>query len=196
MSSVHISPGFSDAERPLAARLYWQAFRGKLGPVMRPEPRALAFFEAVLDPHFALAARDEAGHLLGLAGFKTTEGALTDGGVRDLTRAYGWVGGLWRAALLSALERNLTADTLLMDGIFVAEEARGRGVGTALLTAIKTEARNRGLASVRLDVIDSNPRARALYERAGFTPTGVEKTGPLRYVFGFETSTTMLYRLP
>lgn len=196
MTALRITPGFSEAERPLAARLYWQAFKGKLGPVMKPAPRALTFFETILDPRFALAARDETGKLLGLAGFKTTEGALTNGGIRDLARAYGWFGGLWRGAILSVLERDLAPDTLLMDGIFVAEDARGRGAGTALLDAIKAEARNRGLSSVRLDVIDTNPRARALYERAGFTPTHVEKTGPLRHVFGFTTSTTMLYRLP
>ncbi|MBR9842658.1 MAG: GNAT family N-acetyltransferase [Rhodobacteraceae bacterium] len=196
MTALRITPGFSEVERPLAARLYWQAFKGKLGPVMKPTPRALAFFETILDPRFALAARDETGKLLGLAGFKTAEGALTGGGIRDLARAYGWVGGLWRGAILSVLERDLAPDTLLMDGIFVAQEARGRGVGTALLDAIKAEAHARGLSSVRLDVIDTNPRARALYERAGFTPTGVEKTGPLRHVFGFATSTTMLYPLP
>lgn len=196
MPALTISAGFSDAERPLAARLYWQAFKGKLGPVMQPTARALAFFETILDPRFALVARDDKGVLLGLAGFKTAEGALTGGSLGDLCRAYGWIGGTWRGLVLSVLERDLAADTLLMDGIFVSEAARGQGVGTALLSAIKDEARARGLSCVRLDVIDTNPRARALYEREGFVACGTEDTGPFRYIFGFKTSTKMVYRLP
>lgn len=44
-----------------------------------------------------------------------------------------------------------------MDGMFVTEAARGRGIGTRLLTAIKQEAKARGLRQVRLDVIDTTP---------------------------------------
>jgi GNAT superfamily N-acetyltransferase len=195
MTKLHISPGFSDAERPVAARLYWQAFKGKLGLIMRPEGRALAFFEHIIDPRFAFVARDESGALLGIAGFKTSEGAFTGGTLRDLCNAYGWFGGLWRGMALSMLERELAPDTLLMDGIFVDQNARGHGIGTALLATIKDEGRNRGLSSVRLDVIDTNPRARALYEREGFKAAGTERTGPLRHIFGFNTSTTMIFRL-
>ncbi len=195
MTALTISSGFSDAERPIVARLYWQAFRGKLGPVMNPAHRACAFFETCLDPRFALVARDGTGTLLGLAGFKTAEGALTGGGVRALCRVYGLFGGLWRGLILSVLERDLASDTLLMDGIFVAREARGRGVGTALLSAIKHEAHARGLSCVRLDVIDTNPRARALYEREGFVASGTEQIGPFRHIFGFTSCTTMHFRL-
>lgn len=195
MTNLHISPGFSDAERPLAARLYWQAFKGKLGPVMGPEARALAFFERLMDPRFALVARDDSGAMLGMAGFKTAQGALSGGTLRDICHDYGWLGGLWRGMVLSMIERDLAPDTLLMDGIFVDQSARGRGIGTALLAAIKDEARDRGLSSVRLDVIDTNARARSLYEREGFVAAGTERTGPLRHIFGFNSSTTMLFRL-
>ena len=195
MTTLHISHGFADTERPLAAHLYWQAFKGKLGPIMGPEARALALFERLMDPRFALVARDDNGVMLGMAGFKTAQGALTGGTLRDLCHDYGWLGGTWRGMLLSVLERDLAPDTLLMDGIFVDRKARGRGIGTALLAAIKDEARDRGMSSVRLDVIDTNPRARALYEREGFEAAGTERTGPLRHIFGFATSTTMIFHL-
>ncbi len=191
-----IAQGFSDGHRAEAARLFWQAFQGKLGRVLRPEPKALAFFTGALDPAFAVSATAPDGTLLGLAGYKTTDGAFAGGGFRDLARAYGVVGALWRAPLLALLERVLAPDTLLMDGIFVAEHARGLGIGTALLDAIKAEAQARGLSHVRLDVIDSNPRARALYERQGFVPGRVEHLGPLRLLFGFRTATTMIWTAP
>ncbi len=188
-----IAPGYSDHHQAEAARLFWQAFQGKLGHLMRPESKALAFFTATLDPAFAVSATAPDGTLLGLAGYKTADGAFAGGGLRDLADTYGFAGALWRAPLLALLERDLAPDTLLMDGIFVAETARGLGIGTALLDAIKAEAQTRGLSHVRLDVIDSNPRARALYERQGFVPGRVEHLGPLRLLFGFRTATTMIW---
>ena len=69
------APGFTEAERAQAAQLCWQAFSGKLGKRMRPNANALAFLQDVLNPDFAISARDKAGQLLGLADLKTTEGA-------------------------------------------------------------------------------------------------------------------------
>jgi GNAT superfamily N-acetyltransferase len=56
--------------------------------------------------------------------------------------------------------------------IGVAAEARGRGVGSALLDALLTLARERGYRAVSLSVDRQNP-ARRLYERKGFREAGV-----------------------
>lgn len=188
---MQISKGFALSERATVARLYWQAFGAKLGRVMRPERRALAFFETVLDPDYALIARDDKGGIQGVAGFKTANGGLAGGELSDLRAQYGLWGGLWRGVLLSSLERDLEPGVFLMDGICVDANARGQGVGSALLNAIFDEARVQGATSVRLDVIDTNPRARALYERMGFVPKGEERTGPLQWLFGFNSATRM-----
>jgi len=192
---IRITAGFAEDQRPVAARLFWQAFSGKLGKVLAPEKRALRLVERILDPRFALSAVGSDGRLLGLAGFKTGKGALAGGSLKDLTSVYGTPGGLWRGLVLEVLERDVEPDCLLMDGIFVAEEARGLGIGTRLLAAITKEARQRGLSRVRLDVIDTNPRARALYERSGFTAVGEEKTGWLELFFGFASATRMEKRV-
>lgn len=189
--SVTVSPGFAEAERPQAAALFWQAFSGKLGRLMGPEPRALGFFARTMDPDFALVARDASGRMLGLAGFKTEQGSLTGGSLADLAHDYGWLGCTWRAVVLSLLERKLQPGVLQMDGIFVDASARGQGVGTTLLRAIFDEARARGLSEVQLDVIEGNDRARALYAREGFTPIGTEDTGPFRHILGFSSATRM-----
>lgn len=193
---ITIRPGVPAALRAEAAALYWQAFANKLSAVMRPEAKAIALLNRVIDPDYALSALDDGdgdkGRLLGLAGFKTNEGAFVGGQLADLRAVYGGFGGLWRGLLLDLLERDVAPGRLLMDGICVHPEARGQGVGTALLDAIAGEARRRGLSEVRLDVIDSNPRARALYERAGFHKTGTIGMGPLRWIFGFRQATTMI----
>ena len=186
-----ISIGFTDDERAHVAALYWQSFGAKLAKVLGPRERAEAFFRQILNPDFALAARDEDGALLGLAGLKTAKGSLLDGTFSDLSQSYGWFGAVWRGVMLSVLERKLQDGVLQMDGIFVDESARGRGVGTALLGAVSEQARTCGAKTVQLDVIDTNPRARALYEKVGFEPISEEKTGPFRWVFGFSSATRM-----
>ncbi len=188
-----IAIGFAPEERETAARLFWSAFRGKLWRLLAPEARAIAFIADVLCPDFAISARAPDGTLLGLAGFKTDRGGLVGGGLRDLARVYGWPGALWRGPLLALLERRVEPGILLMDGIFVAQGARGLGVGTALLSAVKSHAVATGADAVRLDVIDTNPRARALYLREGFEPAGNESLGILRHVFGFRSSTRMIW---
>ncbi|MEO0371336.1 MAG: GNAT family N-acetyltransferase [Pseudomonadota bacterium] len=193
---MHIDAGFAPDEAGLVARLFWQAFRAKLTRILAPDDRAVDFIASVLNPDFALVARDNDGGILGLAGFKTQAGGLVGGGARDLARVYGWPGAFWRMPLLALLEREVEPGTLLMDGIFVAETARGRGVGTHLLHAIKSHAALMGLSAVRLDVIDSNPRAKALYLRQAFEPVGEEHLGPLRHIFGFRSATKMIWIAP
>ncbi|SDW64199.1 GNAT family N-acetyltransferase [Litoreibacter albidus] len=191
---MQITRGFEEGQRDHVARLFWGAFGGKLGRVLGPDAKARHFISSVLQPQFALCAV-EAGQLLGVAGFKTSQGGLVGGELSDLTPIYGRFGGLWRGVLLDQLERDLTDGQLLMDGIFVDEAARGKGVGTALLDAVIRHAGEVGAQEVRLDVIDTNPRARALYERRGFVPSGEVDAWPLHHVFGFRKATTMVYRI-
>lgn len=190
-----MKPGVSDAARKDAVTLFWTAFKGKLLPVMKPESSAIAFFNQVIDPNFAISAVGDDGVLLGIAGFKTARGSFMGGDLKDLASVYGWIGGTWRGVILSLLERPLQANTLLMDGIFVAPNARGRGIGTALLSAIKDKAETLGCDEVRLDVIDTNPRARHLYERQGFAAQDTTDIWLFRHIFGFRRSTTMIHTI-
>lgn len=193
--SVTIQHGLPVHLRSDAAWLYWQAFGGKLGRVLGPQRLAFALLDRVMRSDHAIVALSDQGELLGLVGFKSPDGAFAGGSFADLRCVYGTVGAVWRAGLLWLLERDLDNDRFLMDGICVADSARGQGVGTALLNAICAEGSKRGYLSVRLDVIDTNARARALYERQGFLPTRTSQIGLLRLVFGFSAATTMVRSL-
>ena len=57
-------------------------------------------------------------------------------------------------------------------GMMVRTEARGQGVGRALLEAAITEARRAGLETLTLTVTAGNANAVALYQRAGFVAWG------------------------
>jgi ribosomal protein S18 acetylase RimI-like enzyme len=190
--AVTIFRGLHPHLRPRAARLYWEAFGGKLGRVMGPDAKALAFFERVIRGDHCLAALDATtGELIGIAGFKTPQGNFAGGGWADLAAVYGTFGGRWRGLLLWALSGDVDNDRFLIDGLCVARQHRGKGVGSRLLAALYDEAAARGYRSIRLDVVDANWRARALYEREGFVATRTETIGVLRHLFGFASSTTM-----
>lgn len=195
-SGITITHGFTEAERAQVALLYWDAFGQKLGRALGPNGLALNFLTDAVDPGHALCARGEGGELLGVAGFKTPMGGLISGGMQPMAQAYGWVGAMWRSALLAALGSDIDNQRFLIDGLFVAPHARGRGIGTALIYALVTEGTRRGYRELRLEVIDENIRARALYERHGFAAIHRQPTGWLRWIFGFRAAITMVRPLP
>lgn len=189
---LKLQKGLPPDLRHVGARLYWEAFGPKLGRVLGPRARAMAFLDRVIEAEQCVVALDADGALLGLAGFRTTGGGFAGGTVADLRAIYGQFGAFWRGGLLLALSRDAQPGCFLMDGICVTAAARGRGVGTALLSALYDEAAALGYRSIRLDVIDSNIRARELYLREGFMPTRTARLGLLRHAFGFASSTTMI----
>ncbi len=63
-------------------------------------------------------------------------------------------------------------------GMWVAPEARGRGVGKELVSAVVDWARSSGFKCLALDVADDNKPAVALYARLGFKPTGATTNLP------------------
>lgn len=192
---VTIRLGLAPHQRSDAARLYWQAFGGKLGRVMGPERLALRYLERVIMADHVIIAEDGGGALLGVAGFKTPAGAFADGAWPDLRAVYGNFGAGWRLALLSAMIREVDNDRFLIDGICVARGMRGQGIGTALIKALCEEGRARGYHAIRLEVIDTNLRARSLYERLGFKVTRHDRMGLLRHAFGFAAAFTMIREL-
>ncbi|MCU1378218.1 MAG: GCN5-related N-acetyltransferase [Acidimicrobiales bacterium] len=75
-------------------------------------------------------------------------------------------------------------DDIELVSMWVAPDARGLGGGDALVQAVLAWA---GDAPVRLYVVEGNERARRLYERNGFRPTGEtsvrERDGVVELVF-------------
>ena len=61
--------------------------------------------------------------------------------------------------------------------IAVERRFHGQGIGSALLRAGADLAQDLGAPGISLSVSDHNPRARQLYERLGFRPTGDNRDG-------------------
>ena len=62
-------------------------------------------------------------------------------------------------------------DTAELVSMYVRPQARGRGVGEALVAAVARWAEAKGAKSLHLWVTEANAPARQLYERCGFSPT-------------------------
>ena len=177
---------------PEVARIYFNAFEAKIGGILKRDGTAERFLVAIMRPEYAVFALSaDRREVLGVAGFKTVDGAFTEGGIWQMIRHYGIFGSVWRILLMSVLERPVSKGEMQMDGIAVDASARGRGVGTALIEKLVERARALNLTKISLDVIDTNPRAQRLYTRLGFEPVGTESTGPFKFVFGFEKSLKM-----
>jgi len=73
------------------------------------------------------------------------------------------------AITLETYSSFLALPTLYLEDIFVREDARSRGVGSALFDHVVQTARNRGCGRVDWQVLDWNKLARDFYERRGAT---------------------------
>ena len=62
----------------------------------------------------------------------------------------------------------MAAEDCALEDLFVDAEARGTGLGRALVDAVYERAKERGCRRIELDVRRDNPTALALYESVGF----------------------------
>lgn len=191
MDKITYQIGLPEQFRSDAAKLYNEAFGKKFSVAVRSELKRIALIEKALSPEYAIVALSE-DKLLGIAGFHTTNGSLT-GGVtyNGLLSELGFIKGNWAAIIFSLYERKPISGELLMDGIAVHADSRGKGVGSRLLEEISNYAKDNGFKSIRLDVIDINPKAKKLYERKNFKAVKTEFFPYLRWLLGFSGSTTM-----
>lgn len=75
------------------------------------------------------------------------------------------------------IEPGAPLDQRHLVALWVAPGHRGRGVGSALVSAVVHHVAGQGLRAVTLWLLDGNAQAAALYRRHGFRPTGL--TTPL-----------------
>ena len=94
--------------------------------------------------------------------------------VADEGRVVGYAkAGVWR-------ERAAYAWTTEV-GLYLAHDARGRGLGRALYTALLDEVARRGFHSAVAGITLPNPASIALHEQLGFTPTGIVRHAGFKF---------------
>lgn len=191
---VRLSRGIPDGQIDAVATLYWEAFGVKLAPALGGREPGIRYLAGQLNAEQVICAHQN-GRVLGVVGFYSAGGGAVGFSYPDLARQYSRTSAAWRTLLLAILYRQPKAGELLLDGLSVAAEARGRGIGSLLLEEARAEAGRQGKGAVRLSVVDSNPRARALYERMGFVPAETVSLGVFGRLFGFQRATDMVWSL-
>jgi GNAT superfamily N-acetyltransferase len=87
------------------------------------------------------------------------------------------------ALLCSFWSNELGGEVCILDELYVAAAARGRGAATSLVSGLRARTTPwfRDAVAIELEVTPGNARARALYERLGFAPL---KNAVMRAVTG------------
>jgi GNAT superfamily N-acetyltransferase len=80
--------------------------------------------------------------------------------------------------------KRLSDEACEIKRMYVVPEARGRGVGRDLLSALERMARELGYRVTRLDTGPRQPGAERLYRRAGYVPIDNFNANPVASFFG------------
>jgi GNAT superfamily N-acetyltransferase len=182
------------ADRLAAGRIYARAFpelmtmmlraRADLGPLVMAD---------LFDPTPNLWAAELDGTLAGVAWLQdelAPDGARIWPALRHYLPVCPAARGWFSSFLVHQVR--LRPDLLYLDGLAVADTARGRGVGRELLTFVIDEARRRHKRAVGLYVLEGSGQARAMYLRRGFRPVRRERLRVLRRFSGFTCTTEYL----
>ena len=131
--------------------------------------------------------------VVGVAGLKVEGKEFIDVGFRQLLRELGF--GIFRVLFLGWIFYNRVKEReLLVDVLAVAENMRGKGVGTRLINFTIDFARSRGCRQIKLFVVDTNQKAKRFYEQLGFKEAKTRRVPfPWSKVFCFKKVSEMRY---
>ncbi|MGY0692792.1 N-acetyltransferase family protein [Virgibacillus sp. FSP13] len=79
-----------------------------------------------------------------------------------------------------------------MLAMYVSPDARGLGIGKALLTEAINKAKELGKEQLQLTVVSNNEAAKTLYTQCGFTVYGVEKEAKIYFQSKMIRSTRLI----
>lgn len=80
--------------------------------------------------------------------------------------------------------KRLSAEVCEIKRMYIAPEARGRGLAVELLSALERSARELGYVVARLDTGPEQPHAQSMYERAGYEPIENFNANPMASFWG------------
>ena len=154
-----------------ALDLYLEVLGGKLVPVLGTMEKAKRLLARDLSPQRCMAAF-RGDRLAGVLCVQTPAGSFWDPSMESLIEEYGTMEALFRLLGLCFLHHETGAEEWYIDGIAVAEWARGEGIGSGLIGRLEKLAVENGVGRISLEVANTNHRAVAFYERLGFVEVG------------------------
>ena len=176
-----------------AIRLYFNSLKEKLEPILGSDGRAQEALASNIATDKCIVAICN-GKLVGIMGIQTNKRGFVNPNLKTMVRIYGNFGGILRMGGLAILHHTIGTDELYVDGVAVATEMRGKGIGSHLFELLEQAVLKKRIKTISLEVIDTNPRAKALYERLGFVAVKTQTLWPLNLfvIFSFRSATLMI----
>ena len=176
-----------------AIRLYFNSLKEKLEPILGSDGRAQEALASNIATDKCIVAICN-GKLVGIMGIQTNKRGFVNPNLKTMVRIYGNFGGILRMGGLAILHHTIGTDELYVDGVAVASEMRGKGIGSHLFELLEQAVLKKRIKTISLEVIDTNPRAKALYERLGFVAVKTQTIWPLNLFirFPFKSATLMV----
>ena len=181
---MKILANLPDSFRASAVELFLDSLGEKIIPAMGKRGRAEALLAKALNGQACFLAV-EGSRLLGMIGLNTSQSLFVQAGLTDFVRNAGFFRSLWTLPILGAMEHASAADELYIEMIAVSPEARGKGVGRALMQEAEERCRKLGKNRLTLQVVDTNPRAKKLYEEMGFRTIKTYSVQPWGRIVGW-----------
>ena len=190
---ISIQRGLSQEFSRSAAELFFTAFEDKFVPILGNRGRAIDLLESsfVLDNSISAV---EDGRLLGVLAMQTERQGFIQLNFNHLRDHYGFGGGIIRAAKLALLQHTPDPSEMHIEGIAVADSARGKGIGTRLIDELISQAISQGCGTVTLQVVGTNQRALQLYERLGFRIEEHTRIWPINWIIGWPFDESIFMR--
>lgn len=173
-----------DSFRKPAVDLFLDSLGEKIVPAMGKRSRAEALLMDSLRGEACFLAV-EGSNLLGMIGLNTSEKVFVQAGLRDFVKQVGLFRSLWTLPILGTMEHPIAADEIYIEMIAVSPNARGKGVGHALLGRAEERGMALNKSRLTLQVVDTNPRAKKLYEELGYSTTKTYNTYPWGRLVGW-----------
>jgi ribosomal protein S18 acetylase RimI-like enzyme len=166
---IEITNSIHEKHRISAGKIYYEAFRRKLQPLVGKPAETRQTLTAGFNLDMAIGALAD-GELLGLAGLHSAAGIFSRVRMSDCSKQLGPLRGFYAWAVLNLFGAGAKCPPghLRIAAIAVDEKARGKGLGSLMLESIFAKAHREGFKAVRLEVVDTNPRAKKLYQNLGF----------------------------
>jgi ribosomal protein S18 acetylase RimI-like enzyme len=191
ISKYRIFKGLPHSLVEEAVKIYYDAFSKKINPLVGNKEKAIPFIIQTTDFNACFYAVTDK-RLLGIAGIQDKDNNFTRNiRLRELLKEF----NLFRSLLIRYIYGYKTSKVkkgvIRVDSIAVAAQARGMGIGTALLKEVFRYASDNGLENIKLEVVNTNPEARELYERLGFKAEKEVRYGFITRKAGFTSEFIM-----
>ena len=112
-----------------AIRLYFNSLKEKFEPILGSDGRAQEALANNIATDKCLIAICK-GKLVGIMGIQTSKRGFVNPNLKTMVRIYGNFGGILRMGGLAILHHTIGTDELYVEGVAVASEMRGKGIGS------------------------------------------------------------------